>query len=235
MNTDFPRTLTLLRKEKKISQKAAAQELGVSQALLSHYEKGIRECGLDFLVKAADYYNVSCDFLLGRSPEPGGNTISFDNLPEPDERKLKNISRDGMMIAFNKRLISNSTDVLFTLMQNTRSDSLVRELSTYIMLAIYKAFRIVFSCSKENDSRFFTVPESFSAAGTDAAMSLCEAAAVSCAAGVAVGVNDKVDAPDAPVITMKTIGEEFPQSGSALLNLIKNSEAKIQLIMPDKK
>ncbi len=62
MNTDFPRTLTLLRKEKKISQKAAAQELGVSQALLSHYEKGIRECGLDFLVKAADYYNVSCDF-----------------------------------------------------------------------------------------------------------------------------------------------------------------------------
>ena len=48
MNADFPRILTLLRKEKGISQKTAASHLGISQALLSHYEKGIRECGLDF-------------------------------------------------------------------------------------------------------------------------------------------------------------------------------------------
>ena len=48
MKSDFPRVLSLLRKEKGISQKEAANSLGVSQALLSHYEKGIRECGLDF-------------------------------------------------------------------------------------------------------------------------------------------------------------------------------------------
>ena len=72
MNTDFPRIITLLRKERNISQKQAATDLGVSQALLSHYEKGIRECGLDFLVKTADYYNVSCDYLLGRCAEPMG-------------------------------------------------------------------------------------------------------------------------------------------------------------------
>ena len=69
MNADFSRILTLLRKEKGISQKTAAQQLGVSQALLSHYEKGIRECGLDFLVRCADFYGVSCDYLLGRSQE----------------------------------------------------------------------------------------------------------------------------------------------------------------------
>ncbi|MBD5104133.1 MAG: helix-turn-helix transcriptional regulator, partial [Ruminococcaceae bacterium] len=40
MLNDFPRILTLLRKEKGISQKQAAEELGVAQALLSHYEKG---------------------------------------------------------------------------------------------------------------------------------------------------------------------------------------------------
>ena len=73
MNTDFPRILTLLRKEKGISQKNAAAQLGVSQALLSHYEKGIRECGLDFLVRCADFYQVSCDYLLGRSPERTGS------------------------------------------------------------------------------------------------------------------------------------------------------------------
>ena len=65
MNADFPRILTLLRKEKGISQKAAASDLGISQALLSHYEKGIRECGLDFLIKLSQYYDVTCDELLG--------------------------------------------------------------------------------------------------------------------------------------------------------------------------
>mgnify|MGYP002519639474 CR=1 FL=1 len=43
MNSDFPRIITLLRKERGISQKHAASDLQISQALLSHYEKGIRE------------------------------------------------------------------------------------------------------------------------------------------------------------------------------------------------
>ena len=84
MQSDFPRVLSLLRKEKGISQKEAAANLGVSQALLSHYEKGIRECGLDFLVRAADFYNVSTDYLLGRSADPEGLTIAAEDIPEPD-------------------------------------------------------------------------------------------------------------------------------------------------------
>lgn len=65
MSANFALRLSDLRKEKKISQKEAASCLGISQALLSHYEKGIRECGLDFLKKACDYYDVSVDYLLG--------------------------------------------------------------------------------------------------------------------------------------------------------------------------
>ena len=59
MNAEFPRLITLLRKEKGISQKQAAAELGISQALLSHYEKGVRECGLDFLIRCSRFYHVS--------------------------------------------------------------------------------------------------------------------------------------------------------------------------------
>ena len=62
---EFNRIITLLRKERGITQKQAAAELGVSQALLSHYEKGIRECGLDFVVRVADYYDVSCVYHKG--------------------------------------------------------------------------------------------------------------------------------------------------------------------------
>ena len=62
MNNDFGRIITLLRKEKKLSQKQVAIDLGISQSLLSHYEKGIRECGLDFLVKTAELLDsILCD------------------------------------------------------------------------------------------------------------------------------------------------------------------------------
>lgn len=67
MDRNFPVILCELRKEKGLSQKEAAAKLGVSQALLSHYEKGIRECGQSFLIKVADFYGVTCDYLLGRT------------------------------------------------------------------------------------------------------------------------------------------------------------------------
>mgnify|MGYP000603397174 FL=1 len=82
MAMEFNRIITLLRKERGITQKQAAQELGISQAQLSHYEKGIRECGLEFVVQIADYYNVSCDYLLGRSAERSGQTIKVEELPD---------------------------------------------------------------------------------------------------------------------------------------------------------
>ena len=55
MATDFSRTLSLLRQEKGVSQRKAAAELGISQALLSHYENGIREPGLAIVTRACDY------------------------------------------------------------------------------------------------------------------------------------------------------------------------------------
>lgn len=69
MDRNFSVILSELRKEKGLSQKEAAAKLGISQALLSHYEKGIRECGHSFLMRVADFYDVSCDYLLGRTTE----------------------------------------------------------------------------------------------------------------------------------------------------------------------
>lgn len=67
MATAFSTRITTLRKERGLSQKEVAMSLGVSQALLSHYEKGVRECGLDFVLKCADYYGVTTDYLLGKN------------------------------------------------------------------------------------------------------------------------------------------------------------------------
>ena len=72
MHVTFSQALSRLRREKGVSQRQAAQALEVSQALLSHYENGIREPGLAFVTRACDYYHVSADYLLGRTGERSG-------------------------------------------------------------------------------------------------------------------------------------------------------------------
>ena len=71
MPGSFSETLAALRRRSGRSQRQVAAELGISQALLSHYENGTREPGLDFLCRACDYFGVSADYLLGRSAIPG--------------------------------------------------------------------------------------------------------------------------------------------------------------------
>ena len=67
----FATNLAKLRREKGLSQRQAAAEFGVSQALLSHYETDAREPKLEFVVKVCDYYGVTTDYILGRTKERG--------------------------------------------------------------------------------------------------------------------------------------------------------------------
>ena len=87
MATDFSRTLSLLRQEKGVSQRKAAAELGISQALLSHYENGIREPGLAFVTRACDYYHVSADYLLGRTLSRDGSIIDAGDVYDASGEK----------------------------------------------------------------------------------------------------------------------------------------------------
>ena len=66
MQTAFSQVLTELRHQRGMSQKQAAADLGISQALLSHYENGAREPRLEFLGRVCEYYGVTSDRLLGR-------------------------------------------------------------------------------------------------------------------------------------------------------------------------
>lgn len=77
MARKFAPILSQLRKERGISQKKAATDLGISQALLSHYEKGIRECGLDFVIRCSTYYSVTTDYLLGVSESRNGISAEY--------------------------------------------------------------------------------------------------------------------------------------------------------------
>ena len=59
-----------LRKEKNISQLKLALDLSMNQNTISRYETGEREADYKTLIKIADYFNVSIDYLLERSDNP---------------------------------------------------------------------------------------------------------------------------------------------------------------------
>ena len=59
--------LKKLRKEKKISQLKLAFDLNMNQNTVSRYENLEREADDETLIKFADYFDVSLDYLLGRT------------------------------------------------------------------------------------------------------------------------------------------------------------------------
>ena len=59
-----------IRKQKGISQLKLAMELNTNQNTISRYETGEREPGIAELIKIADFFNVSVDYLLERTDNP---------------------------------------------------------------------------------------------------------------------------------------------------------------------
>ena len=139
MATDFSRTLSLLRQERGISQRKAAAQLGISQALLSHYENGIREPGLAFVVKACDYYHVSADYLLGRTLSRDGAIIVADDLYDSTDEKSN--LRGSIMATLQKKLVVNTANVLFDLLGKMGSRGAITAAGDYLSGALYLLLR----------------------------------------------------------------------------------------------
>jgi len=73
---NFSERLKELRKEKALSQKSLAAQLSVTIPTLSHWECGYQEPSLGDLVRICLFFNVSTDYLLGRTDELGAVMLS---------------------------------------------------------------------------------------------------------------------------------------------------------------
>ncbi|MCI9009987.1 MAG: helix-turn-helix transcriptional regulator [Clostridia bacterium] len=62
--------LKLLRKQKNLSQIQLAMALDLNQNSISRYETGAHQADYATLIKFADYFNVSLDYLLERTDDP---------------------------------------------------------------------------------------------------------------------------------------------------------------------
>ena len=68
-----------LREDHDFTQKKVAEYLGLNPTVYRRYEKGVRDFPIDIILKLADLYRVSTDYLLGRTDVP---------TPPPPSRKL---------------------------------------------------------------------------------------------------------------------------------------------------
>lgn len=62
-----------IRKQKGYTQQKVAMDLNLSQNSISRYESGVREADYELLVRFADYYNVSIDYILCRTDQSATN------------------------------------------------------------------------------------------------------------------------------------------------------------------
>ncbi len=123
MKEGFPAVLSLLRREKGVNQRSAASKLHISQALLSHYENGLREPGLEFLTRACDYYGVSADYLLGRTD---GKAVSLPG------------GEDSLSAACCRGVVE-----LFTSLEKRGDEALTEEAAEAVAVTLYKLARLL--------------------------------------------------------------------------------------------
>lgn len=166
MATTFSASLAKMRQVKGVSQRKAAGDLGVSQALLSHYENGIREPGLDFLCRACDYYEVSSDFMLGRvNPKP--------EQPELPVRTEANASEFDMteLTEMDRRLLSDSIGLIHQMLRTTDDKELENDVFAYFSLAVFRLIRDMFAGGAD---KLADIDGPASGFASDAAMKLAE-------------------------------------------------------------
>lgn len=99
--------LKKLRKEGKLTQKDIATFLNISQPAYQQFESGKKKMNIETMEKLADFFNVSTDYLLGKTDFPDvdlevdidtaiDNSVAYDGTPitDNDREIIKNFLKD---------------------------------------------------------------------------------------------------------------------------------------------
>ncbi len=107
MKPVFGKILKSLREEKGITQEGLASILNVSRSSVANYETGVREPDIACLEDIADFFEVSVDYLLGRSDlkhkEPEMEQLA--QLQKLAERTEKELVLDEMQLSDKMALL----------------------------------------------------------------------------------------------------------------------------------
>ena len=70
---NFAQSLTKIMEERKLTSYRVGKDTGISDSLLGYYRSGKNEPSAENLLKLANYFNISTDYLLGRTDNPDVN------------------------------------------------------------------------------------------------------------------------------------------------------------------
>lgn len=217
--TEFSRTLSLLRQERGVSQRTAAKDLGISQALLSHYENGIREPGLGFVVKACDYYNVSADFILGRTLSREGSMLTSEevlNAAEPG-----NVLQGSVLATLQSKLLSGAVGVLFGLLGKLGDKAAINAAAEYLTSAVYQLYRHLYRAAGANEAYFALDPAACTMGVADADMKLAE---TRYARALRAQTAQKKEFPD---LSAEALSSAYPGRCQSLTQILSTTDARL--------
>lgn len=217
MASEFSRTLSLLRQERGVSQRTAAKDLGISQALLSHYENGIREPGLAFVVKACDYYNVSADFILGRTLSREGNMLTKQDILNAAEPG--NVLQGSVLATLQSKLVGGAVGVLFGLLGKLGDKNAINAAGAYLSDGVYQLYRHFYRAAGANEDYFSLKREEFALGLAEADMKLSQGRYVR-----ALEDREKAEFPD---LSPATLTEQFPGRNQSLTQVLGTADARI--------
>lgn len=206
MTNSFARRMTELRRKKGITQKQAAASLGISQALLSHYEKGVRECGLDFLLKAASFYEVSTDYLLGK-----------------EKKETKNLTPAQQ----TSGMFGGAQKVIFDMIAKTADEQLLDQATDFLSLAYYRLYRLLYWGGHPAHEGPFTISEKTYRALADAGMEISEVKLQCVLEGMDIGQYKSVD-PSQLEVDHEELTKLYGKEYLDVLTIIEKAESRLK-------
>ena len=113
MNTYFSVKLKELRTENGLSQLQLAKILNYTQSNICEWENGKVEPRADALIAISSYFNISIDYLLGRTEDPDTIVLKSYNLKSREQKLLENY----------RKLPPQTQDYVFGIVQNLALNS----------------------------------------------------------------------------------------------------------------
>ena len=220
--SEFSRTLSLLRQERGVSQRTAASDLGISQALLSHYENGIREPGLSFVVKACDYYHVSADFILGRTLSRDGSMLTSEEVLGAAEPG--NILQGSVLATLQSKLLSGAVGVLFGLLGKLGDKTAINAAAAYLGGAVYQLYRHLYRAAGANEAYFALDPAACTMGTADADRKLEE---VRYARALRAQAAKKAEFPD---LSPEALSAGYPGRCQSLTQVLSTTDARLNAL-----
>ncbi len=219
MATEFSRTLSLLRQERGVSQRAAAADLGISQALLSHYENGIREPGLAFVVKVCDYYHVSADFILGRTLSREGSMLTSEEIINSADEG--NVLRGSVLATLQSKLIGGAISVLFGLLGKLGDKGAINAAAEYLTGGVYQLYRQLYRSAGGNED-YFALPADASV--MDIAAADAKLSQLRYARALQVQAEKKAEFPD---LSPEALTAAYPGRCQSLTQILSTTDARL--------